>query len=268
MTRTGQTRNETRQKSTSRDGYSYESHIFQKPACAAARSATLPRAAHVLTYSVSSSPCPVGWPHPPPPGVSIRRRSPLPMRTVAFPPTLISRVVGESPTSASPSSSRPCLIQVLRPSAPGKPPSRPYGPRVRRYENKSDFWTWIIKQTKSSTSDRIDTCKGSKNSSSRIAPSPPWNLPAPEEPWRSPKVCTSTGYRRSSNSTSPIRVLVMCVWTPDVPCQVGPAPEPPAIVYVALQHSQRNRHTRSHALRNNPILRHCDLRYLYHQPRR
>src|SRR5712691_6240077 len=126
--------------------YNFTIFYFQTPAWVAARSATLPRAAHILTYSVSASPCSVGRPHPPPPGVSIRRRSPLPMRIVAFPPTLISRVVGESLTRASPSSSRPCLIQVLRPSAPGEPPSRPYGPRVRRYENESDFRTWIMNQ--------------------------------------------------------------------------------------------------------------------------
>jgi len=117
--------------------------LFQKPACAAARSARLPRAVHILTYSVSGSPCPVGRPHPPPPGVSIRSRSPLPMLIVAFPPTLISRIDGESPARASPSSSRACLIQVLRPSAPGEPPSRPYGPRVRRYENKSDLVLYV-----------------------------------------------------------------------------------------------------------------------------
>ena len=91
------------------------------------------------------------------------------------------------------------------------------------------------------TSDRMETCNGSRNSSSRITPSPPQNFPAPKESSRSPKRCTSTGYRRSSNSTSPIRVFVMCVWTPDVPCQFGPAPEPPAIVCVTGHHLYRIR---------------------------
>lgn len=67
--------------------------------------------------------------------------SPLPMRIVAFPPMLISRVVGEFPVGASPSSSRACLTQVLRPSPPEEPPSRPYGARVRRYEDGLVFWT-------------------------------------------------------------------------------------------------------------------------------
>jgi hypothetical protein len=125
----------SRQNSTSRDG-THLSHTYaQNPACAASRSARLPRAAHPLINSIaspSSSSFSVGIPHPPPPGVSIRRRSPLPMRIVAFPPMLISRVFGESPSGASPSSSRPCLIQVLCPSPPEPPPSRPYGARVRR----------------------------------------------------------------------------------------------------------------------------------------
>jgi hypothetical protein len=34
----------------------------------------------------------------------------------------------------------------------------------------------------------------------------------------------------SNTSASVIRVLVMCVWTPEVPSQVGPAPLPPAMV--------------------------------------
>ena len=166
----------------------------------------------------------------------MRRQSPLPMRIVAFPPMLISRVLATS--EASPSSSRPCLIHVLHPSPPGAPPSRPYGARVRRY--------WAVKNLQCRvkierfTSDRMETCNGSKNSSSRTTPSPPWNFPAPEELSRSPKRCTSTGYRRSSNSTSPIRVFVMCVWTPDVPCQFGPAPEPPAIVCATGQYSVQN----------------------------
>ena len=61
----------------------------------------------------------------------MHRRSPLPIRIVAFPPMLISRVLATS--EVSPSSSRPRLIQVLCPSPPGAPPSRPYGARVRRY---------------------------------------------------------------------------------------------------------------------------------------
>ena len=166
---------------------------------------------------------------------------------------LISRVFGKPSTVASPSSSRLCFTQILRPSPPCSPPSRPYGGRVRRYENELDFTTQTI--TKSGTSDRIDTCSDSKNSSSRITPSPPQNFPAPAEPWRSPKDCTRTGYRLSSISTSPIRVFVMCVCTPDVPCQFGPAPEPPAIVYVADQHSHRKRRIYSYMPRSNPTPR-------------
>jgi hypothetical protein len=111
---------------------------YQNPACAASRSARLPRAAHLLTCSNPSSwtpSCSVGRPQPPPPGVSIRRRSPLPMRIVAFPPMFISRAPGKSLTRVSPSSSRPCLTQVLRPVPAGAPPSRPYGARVRRYKD-------------------------------------------------------------------------------------------------------------------------------------
>lgn len=243
-------------------------HLDQKLACFTSRSATLPRAAHLLSYFSPSDwipPSSPGGPQPPPPGVSILSRSPLPIRIVAFPPMLISRAFGISSTVASPSSSRPCLIQILRPSPPCPPPSRPYGARVRRYEDELGFTKPIV--TKLGTSERIDTCNGSKNSSSRITPSPPENFPAPAEPFRKPKVCTSTGYRRSSISTSPIRVFVICVWTPDVPCQIGPAPEPPAIVYMVYQHLHRKRHARSHMPRSNPTLRVCDPRCLYH-PRR
>ena len=51
---------------------------------------------------------------------------------------LTSRAFGISSTVASPSSSRPCLTQILRPSLPCPPPSRPYGARVRRYEDGLD----------------------------------------------------------------------------------------------------------------------------------
>ena len=223
-------------------------HLDQKLACVTSRSARLPRAAHLLSYFSPSdwlSPSSPGRPQPPPPGVSILSRSPLPIRIVAFPPRLISRVFGISSAVASPSSSRPCLTQILRPSPPCPPPSRPYGARVRRYEDVLDFTKPI--GTNSGTSERIDTCNGSKISSSRITPSPPEYFPAPAEPSRKAKVCTSTGYRRSSISTSPIRVFVICVWTPDVPCQLGPAPEPPAIVYMVDQHLHRERRSQPHA---------------------
>lgn len=108
----------------------------QKPACAASRSARLPRASHLLTSSSPSDrtpSCSPGRPQPPPPGVSILSRSPLPIRIVAFEPMLISRVFGKPSAGASPSSSRLCLTQVLRPRPPCMPPSRPYGARVRRY---------------------------------------------------------------------------------------------------------------------------------------
>ena len=231
-------------------------YLDQKLACVTSRSATLPRPAHLLTYFSPSdwiSPSSPGRPQPPPPGVSILSRSPLPIRTVAFPPRLISRTFDISSTVASPSSSRPCLTQILRPSPPCPPPSRPYGARVRRYEDRSDFMKSI--ETKSGTSERIDTCNGSKNSSSRITPSPPEKVPAPAELSRKPKVCTSTGYRRSSISTSPIRVFVICVWTPDVPCQFGPAPEPPAIVYIVHQHLHRERYAAGTCLVVTPT---CD----------
>src|SRR5712691_8419068 len=133
-------------------------HLDQKLACVTSRSARLPRAAHLPTYFSPSDwipPSSLGRPQAPPPGVSILSRSPLPIRIVPFPPMLISRAFGISSTMASPSSSRPCLIQILRPSPPCPPPSRPYGARVRRYEDRLDFTKQI--GTKSGTSERIDT---------------------------------------------------------------------------------------------------------------
>jgi hypothetical protein len=83
---------------------------------------------------------------------------------------------------------------------------------------------------KERASDKMLTCSFSVNSKTLLTPSPPRHFPLPALSERRANSCTITGYRRSRISTSPIRVLVMCVWTPEVPCQLGPAPEPPAIV--------------------------------------
>lgn len=70
---------------------------------------------------------------------------------------------------------------------------------------------------------------------SLTTPFPPFHFPLPlsfaSSSSRMPKEWIKTGYRRSRISTSPIRVLVICVWTPETPWKLGPAPEPPAMVY-------------------------------------
>ena len=94
-------------------------------------------------------------------------------------------------------------IQWLTPHDASAPPCRPYGRWTRR-------------------SDRMDASTACRNSMSRITPSPPRCRPAPPEPRRSEKSRRMTGYRRSKTSASVIRVLVMCVCTPEVPSQSGP----------------------------------------------
>ena len=110
------------------------------------------------------------------------------------------------------------------------------------------------------TSDKIETCMGSKNSISRTAPSPPCHFPTPADPLRSPNWCNMTGYLLSRISTSPIRVLVMCVWTPSVPCHEGPAPEPPAIVFFRRRFRLCTENGTKKSPRNSPSqLHYCHL---------
>lgn len=117
-------------------------------ACADALSARLPLASHCilsLTTSISFRLDP-GSPQPPPPGVCITSRSPVPNLTVAFPPILILR--------SFPVPVESCLTWMLSPVDPGSPPSAPYGACTRR-------------------SLSIDTSIGWRNSSSRMTPFPP-----------------------------------------------------------------------------------------------
>lgn len=147
-------------------------------------------------------------PHPPPPGVITMMRSPGCILTVFLPPKLIQRSSQPFPL---PSFFGIFRIQKFCPHWASSPPSRPYG----RYTLRSE---------------RMETCTGIRNSISLMTPSPPWCWPLPPDPFLMLNSRSNTGYRRSKTSASVIRVLVMCVCTPGVPCHSGPAPLPPAIV--------------------------------------
>src|ERR1019366_984917 len=99
-------------------------------------------------------------PQPPPPGDSIRMRSPFRSRVLNFP--------GISSTGP------PARIRLAFPGDPASPPAKPHGPRVRRSASRV-------------TSQSVST------SISRTIPSPPRCSPAPPLPGRSEYRRTRSG---------------------------------------------------------------------------
>src|ERR1700722_13201304 len=89
-------------------------------------------------------------PHPPPPGVSIRRTLPAETRRLHLP-------------GSSTSISLPASLIPARPAAPSPPPCRPYGRNFLR-------------------SASSDTCTSASSLISRTSPSPPRYCPVPPEP--------------------------------------------------------------------------------------
>src|SRR5690242_5436029 len=136
-------------------------------------------------------------PNPPPPGVSITKRS----------PGCISAEAVALSISAVPS----MRSTQFRPACPSAPPLIPRGATRRRLA-------------------RMFARIRSRNVTARITPSPPVCFPGPPEPRRMANWSRRTGRRFSRISGSVSRLLVMCVWTALVPSWSGPAPEPPAIV--------------------------------------
>src|SRR6185503_9248829 len=138
-----------------------------------------------------------GLPKPPPPGVSITKRSPA--------CTSADSVALSISTEPSVRSTQ------FRPGWASAPPMIPRGGTRRRLA-------------------RMFARIGSRKVTSRITPSPPLCAPGPPDPRRIANWSSRTGSRVSRISGSVSRLLVMCVCTALVPSKSGPAPEPPAMV--------------------------------------
>src|SRR6185437_2420299 len=139
----------------------------------------------------------VGGPYPPPPGVSMRSRSPGRSLPVTF--------------AGSPRGGSPGTIRLSRPGAPGRPPCAPRGAWRRR----------------SPISEKLISARASI---SRTTPSPPLCSPSPPDPRRSAYSLTRSGNSRSSASIGVFSVLLIATCTALGPSVSAQAPWPPPSV--------------------------------------